>query len=93
MSTTRIELDQELLEQVASILGTTTKKATVNEALRRVVQRKSIVTLRNLLPGRCLISVIPTSCRRHGGSWVPGRQKRLVTSAPADRYISHERPC
>ena len=38
VSTTQIELDQELLEQAASILGTTTKKATVNEALRRVVR-------------------------------------------------------
>jgi len=38
MSTTQIELDQQLLEQAANILGTTTKKATVNEALRRVVQ-------------------------------------------------------
>jgi len=38
MSTTQIELDQQLLEQAADILGTTTKKATVNEALRRVVQ-------------------------------------------------------
>ncbi len=38
MSTTQIELDQELVERAASILGTRTKKATVNEALRRVVQ-------------------------------------------------------
>ena len=38
MSTTQIELDQELLEQAALILGTTTKKATVNEALRQVVR-------------------------------------------------------
>jgi len=38
MSTTQIELDQALLTQAAAILGTTTKKATVNEALRRVVQ-------------------------------------------------------
>jgi Arc/MetJ family transcription regulator len=37
MSTTQLELDQELLAQAAAILGTTTKKATVNEALRRVV--------------------------------------------------------
>lgn len=41
MSTTQIELDQELLDQAASILGTRTKKATVNEALRRVVQAES----------------------------------------------------
>jgi Arc/MetJ family transcription regulator len=38
MSTTQIELDQSLLSQAAAILGTATKKATVNEALRRVVQ-------------------------------------------------------
>ena len=38
MSTTQIELDQELVERAASILGTRTKMATVNEALRRVVQ-------------------------------------------------------
>jgi Arc/MetJ family transcription regulator len=38
MSTTQIELDQELVERAATILGTRTKKATVNEALRRVVQ-------------------------------------------------------
>ncbi len=37
MSTTQLELDQELLAQAAAILGTTTKDATVNEALRLVV--------------------------------------------------------
>lgn len=37
MSTTQIELDQELLTKAAEILGTATKKDTVNEALRRVV--------------------------------------------------------
>jgi Arc/MetJ family transcription regulator len=40
MSTTQIELDQELLGQAAAILGTKTKKSTVNEALRRVVQEE-----------------------------------------------------
>jgi Arc/MetJ family transcription regulator len=38
MSTTQIDLDQNLLAEAAGILGTTTKKDTVNEALRRVVQ-------------------------------------------------------
>jgi Arc/MetJ family transcription regulator len=37
MSTTQIDLDQDLLTAAAGILGTTTKKDTVNEALRRVV--------------------------------------------------------
>ncbi|HEU5416123.1 MAG TPA: type II toxin-antitoxin system VapB family antitoxin [Streptosporangiaceae bacterium] len=38
MATTQIELDQDLLARAADILGTATKKDTVNEALRRVVQ-------------------------------------------------------
>jgi Arc/MetJ family transcription regulator len=38
MSTTQVELDPELLAQAADVLGTKTKKDTVNEALRRVVQ-------------------------------------------------------
>jgi Arc/MetJ family transcription regulator len=41
MSTTQIELDQDLLEQAARILGTSTKKATVNEALRQVVRTEA----------------------------------------------------
>jgi len=41
VSTTQIDLDPELLDQAASILGTTTKKATVNEALRRVVHAEA----------------------------------------------------
>lgn len=38
MTATQIDLDPVLLEQASAILGTHTKKATVNEALRRVVQ-------------------------------------------------------
>ena len=38
MSTTQIDLDQGLLAKAGLILGTRTKKDTVNEALRRVVQ-------------------------------------------------------
>jgi Arc/MetJ family transcription regulator len=40
MPTTQIDLDDELLRQAAVVLGTATKKATVNEALRRVVQEE-----------------------------------------------------
>jgi Arc/MetJ family transcription regulator len=39
MPTTQLDLDQDLLRQAAEVLGTRTKKATVNEALRRVVQQ------------------------------------------------------
>lgn len=51
MSTTQVELDQELLQRAGAILGTSTKKATVNEALRHVVRedlrRKHIEELAN----------------------------------------------
>jgi Arc/MetJ family transcription regulator len=40
MSTTQIDLDQDLLARAAVILGTATKKDTVNEALRRVVEQE-----------------------------------------------------
>jgi Arc/MetJ family transcription regulator len=38
MSTTQIDLDRGLLARAAKVLGTRTKKDTVNEALRRVVE-------------------------------------------------------
>ncbi|OKI09574.1 hypothetical protein A6A06_02565 [Streptomyces sp. CB02923] len=37
MTATQIDLDDSLVRQAAKILGTTTKRATVNEALRRLV--------------------------------------------------------
>lgn len=37
MTATQIDLDDKLVAEAAKILGTTTKKATVNEALRRLV--------------------------------------------------------
>ncbi|MFC9892470.1 type II toxin-antitoxin system VapB family antitoxin [Nocardia sp. NPDC127579] len=51
-TTTQIELDQELLAAAAAILGTTTKKATVNEALRQIVLReRQISHLQRLAAG------------------------------------------
>jgi Arc/MetJ family transcription regulator len=38
VSTTQLDLDQSLLAKAAAVLGTRTKKDTVNAALRRVVQ-------------------------------------------------------
>jgi Arc/MetJ family transcription regulator len=39
MSKTLIDVDEGLLTQAQQILGTTTKKATVNSALREIVRR------------------------------------------------------
>jgi hypothetical protein len=43
MTKTLIDIDPELLEQAQQILGTTTKKNTVNTALREVVRRWAAV--------------------------------------------------
>jgi len=43
MAKTLIDLDTELLERAQQILGTTTKKATVNAALREIVRRWAVV--------------------------------------------------
>ena len=40
MSRTILDVDDELLDEAAKILGTTTKKATVNAALKAVVDRE-----------------------------------------------------
>jgi Arc/MetJ family transcription regulator len=40
MSITQIDIDQDLLDRAAEILGTSTKKATVNEALRQIVDQE-----------------------------------------------------
>lgn len=49
---TNIDIDDELLVKATDALGTTTKKATVEEALRRAIQsherRKAIEELRGI---------------------------------------------
>jgi Arc/MetJ family transcription regulator len=49
---TNIDIDDELLVKATEALGTPTKKATVEEALRRIVQsherRKAIAELRGI---------------------------------------------
>jgi Arc/MetJ family transcription regulator len=51
MGKTLIDIDLELLSQAQEILGTTTKKATVNGALREVVRRWAAVQLGELARG------------------------------------------
>lgn len=49
MAKTLIDIDDELLEQVRAFLGTTTKKETVNSALREVLatrdRREAVLSL------------------------------------------------
>jgi len=43
MSKTLVDIDEDLLAEAQRILGTATKKATVNGALREVVRRDAAV--------------------------------------------------
>ncbi|OLB81224.1 MAG: hypothetical protein AUI14_04080 [Actinobacteria bacterium 13_2_20CM_2_71_6] len=45
MSKTLIDIDDDLLAQSQEILGTTTKKDTVNAALREIVRLKAVKDL------------------------------------------------
>lgn len=48
MGKTLVDIDLELLAQAQQVLGTTTKKATVNAALRELVRRWAAVEFGNL---------------------------------------------
>lgn len=49
MSMTAVDVDDSVLEQARAILGTTTKKDTINTALREVVRRQAATELIGLL--------------------------------------------
>jgi Arc/MetJ family transcription regulator len=51
MGKTLIDVDEELLAQARLILGTDTKKDTVNSALREVVRRWAVVEFAALARG------------------------------------------
>jgi Arc/MetJ family transcription regulator len=46
---TAVDIDDAVLDQARSILGTKTKKETINAALREVVRRKAAVEMIELL--------------------------------------------
>lgn len=45
---TNIDIDDDLLAEAMRLAGTTTKKSTVEEALRALIRRHKIETLRSL---------------------------------------------
>lgn len=46
---TNIDIDEQLLQEAKAVAGTTTKKATVEHALRELVRRKDRQRIRELL--------------------------------------------
>lgn len=49
MSMTAVDIDDDVLDQARTILGTKTKKETINAALREVVRRRAAAELIGLL--------------------------------------------
>jgi Uncharacterized protein conserved in bacteria (DUF2191). len=64
MPKTLIDIDPELLEQAQQVLGTATKKATVNTALHEVVRRWAVVELSELARAGVFNSLLPTETER-----------------------------
>ena len=75
MTRTIIDTDDELLERAKEILGTTTKKDTVNAALRQVVASRSGPPVPGGCQGRQVRRTCLTRCqgqRCGSGSPLPG---------------------
>lgn len=49
MPMTAVDIDSAVLEQARAILGTTTKKDTINAALREIVRRRAAAELVEML--------------------------------------------
>ncbi len=59
MAKTLIDIDDELLAQARQILGTGTKKETVNTALREVVRRWAAVEFSALARSGVFVELLP----------------------------------
>ncbi|MBU4173756.1 MAG: type II toxin-antitoxin system VapB family antitoxin [Actinobacteria bacterium] len=57
MSKTTVDIDDKLLEEAKKVTGTTTKKATVNEALRMVARKAKLKELASSLQGTGFIDL------------------------------------
>jgi len=64
MAKTLIDIDDELLERAQHVLGTATKKATVNGALREVVRRWAAAEFGELARSGVFAGLVPADVGR-----------------------------
>ncbi|MBV1849652.1 hypothetical protein [Catellatospora tritici] len=64
MAMTSVDVDQEILSKVGKVLGTTTKKDTINEALNEVLRVHAANRLMELLQGDAIEIEDPDQVRR-----------------------------
>jgi Arc/MetJ family transcription regulator len=67
---TNIDIDDDLLSQAAQILGTTTKKSTVEAAFRELIRQRA---MRDLLAMAGTVDIDMNEIRP---GWEPSRQSR-----------------
>jgi hypothetical protein len=78
MGKTLIDVDEELLAQARLVLGTDTKKATVNAALRDVVRRWAVTEFGALVRSGIFDDVpMAEQEQEHADSTVLGRPERV----------------
>lgn len=64
MAMTAVDIDDEALTQAREILGTSTKKDTINTALREVVRRRAVEELFDLMDSGAFEYDDPEKLRR-----------------------------
>ena len=80
---TNIVLDDDLLQQAAAILGTKTKKSTVEAAFRELIRRNA---MRELAQMRGKIDIEDISVVRPG--WEPSRRTAEAPGKPRKKKAS-----
>ena len=64
MAMTSVDVDQETLAKVSEVLGTTTKKDTINEALHEVLRIHAAHELMDILQSDAIEMTDPEAVRR-----------------------------
>jgi Arc/MetJ family transcription regulator len=74
MAMTSVDVDPEVLAKVGEVLGTTTKRDTINEALHEVLRIHAANRLMEMLQGDAMEIVDPDEVRDKAWGYSAGRQ-------------------
>lgn len=74
MAMTSVDIDPDVLTKVGKVLGTTTKKDTINEALNEVLRIHAASRLMEILQGDAIEITDPDEAREKAWGYSAGRQ-------------------
>jgi Arc/MetJ family transcription regulator len=92
MAKTLVDIDDDLLTQAQQILGTTTKKDTVNGALREVVRRRAAQQFIALARSGCFTALLQTEPGKQNGKY-DGRKGGRAALGPMEPQPQGEGSC